>query len=63
MANNPLTERLASNDRPRIVTKDMLFDMAERYNRSQWVKDSGAPYFVKETEEDGKLRYQLARNG
>ncbi len=59
------SNRLATPSKGGKVTREQLFDLAEKYNRFEWVKASGHPYFVTErpsAENEGVMEAYLARN-
>lgn len=44
------------------VTVEMLYDLVERSNRMEWVRDSGKPYFVgRRANGDGTITHFLDR--
>lgn len=60
MTANPLLA--AAGYRAGTVTADMLHEAAERYNRSEWVRASGKPYFVSRKDNgDGTFTHMLDR--
>ena len=64
MSDNPFFDELGKIGRKSgRVTREMLFEIAEDYNKFRWVIDSGKPYFVAERKgKDGVPESYLARN-
>lgn len=60
MTANPLMLRQPA--RPGKVTLEMLHELAASLNRSNFVRDSGLPYFVgRRVDEDGTAKHFLDR--
>lgn len=59
---NELLATVKTESRGGKVTLDMLLEAAERYNRSEWVRQSGKPYFVgRRCNGDGTFTHFLDR--
>ncbi len=60
---NPIMDGLKTT-KPSTVTKEMLEEAAERYNRLDWVKQAGRHYFVgRQVKGDGTFVHYLDCTG